>query len=167
MARTVRVMYQGASEMSKSLKDAFQDKEESLASDARYYKQLKAAIKKTGLGKAFDHLIAVEPKCKLFVGTHAVYVDVPVLSMKHMSEVLEFLQVRLNIEFDSSQDYAGSGYRMFTSSNYDWRWLYVRAMVDQNDKDDAALCKRVITSYKTVEQPVYELECKDAAVVAE
>lgn len=151
----------------KSLKEAFEMKESQMATDARYYKQTKAAIKASGLGKAYDALVAVEPKCGLYVGTYCVYLDVPVLSMKHMTEVLEFLQTRLGMEFDKSEDFPGSGYRMFTSTGRDWRWLYVRAMVDQNDKDEAALCKRVITGYKTVEQPVYELECKDGAVAAE
>lgn len=145
------------------LNDAFENKEQNMAYEASAYKRLKAKIKKTKLSKAFDQMVAVEPGCSIYVGAYTVYLDVPVKSMKHMAEVLEFLQAELGMEFDKSGDYPGGGYRMFTSTNQDFLWLNVRAMVHQNDEDDGALCKRVITGYKTVEQPVYKLECKDAA----
>ncbi len=141
----------------KSLKTAFADRLASYTRDIQRVRDCRDRPENKNLEAAFKALVACEPNAEINVFYTSVYIDVPVKSMKHMAECLEFFQAKLGIEFDRSVDFASSGTREFSSTGLPW--LTIRAITNENDAE--ATCKRVLTGYKTVEQPVYELECKD------
>ena len=141
----------------KTLKSAFAERLASYTQDLTRVRDCRDRPENKHVEAAFKALVACEPKAEINVFYTSVYIDVPVKSMKHMAECLEFFQAKLGIEFDHSTDFAASGTREFSSTGLPW--LVIRALTDENDAE--ATCKRVLKGYKTVEQAVYELECKD------
>ena len=151
--------------MAKSLTSQFAARQQDLRDNLTTLKRTKAKAKAVNLDKVFSALLAVEPNAEIYMYTYCVTIDIPVVSMKHMLEALEFIQLKTGIEFDKTTDLAEYGIRSFTSTNGQHDWLHVRALVSKDTDDAAALCKRKLTGYKTVEQPVYELECLDQTVL--
>lgn len=154
----------------KSLTAALADRKADIARQAANVKTLSRAVKATNLARAFDRLVAHCPQAELMVYSYSVYIDVPVKSMQHMTDALEFFENELGVEFTSTNDEPASGVRQF---DIGWQsaeklgfWLYVRALIRGNEDDPTATCKRVQTGVKMVEQPVYEIQCAEQLAVA-
>jgi hypothetical protein len=117
--------------------------------------------KKVDLARVFEDLKSCEPGARIWMGCNTIYIQLPVKSMKHMLEALDFVQTRTGVEFDQSFDSPSAGQRTFHSTRDGW--LCITAEVAQNDQDAEALCKRVQTGIEMVERPIFELKCLDAA----
>ena len=154
----------------KSLTAALADRKADIARQAANVKALSRAVKATNLARAFDRLVAHCPQAELMVYSYSVYIDVPVKSMQHMTDALEFFENELGVEFTSTNDEPASGVRQFDIGGQGAGklgfWLYVRALIRGNEDDPTATCKRVQTGVKMVEQPVYEIQCAEQLAVA-
>jgi hypothetical protein len=154
----------------KSLDLALAQRRADIVRQQKRFKEMGKLIKATKLGKAFAKLLQYEPQAELMVYEYSVYIDVPVKSMQHMTDALEFFENELGVEFTSTNDEPASGVRQF---DIGWQsaeklgfWLYVRALISGNEDDPTATCKRVQTGVKMVEQPVYEIQCAEQLAVA-
>jgi hypothetical protein len=146
---------------SKTVKGQLAYRRQSLKNDAKLIKEMELKCKERKIQQVMTKLCAVEPTTSMWIGSYTCQITVPVKSMKHMVEVLEFITAITGIDFDSSYDCASSGQRIFKNSHYTMDWLNIVAQVPL-DPEAAALCRRVQTGVKTVETPVWTLECSDA-----
>ena len=153
----------------KSLDLALAQRRADIARQQERFKEMGKLIKATKLGKAFAKLLQYEPRAECMVYEYSVYIDVPVRSMKHMTEALEFFQTALSVEFVTTTDYPASGTREFSTGyalNDLGFCLVVRALISGNEADATATCKRIQTGVKTVEQPIWEIQCDEQLAVA-
>ena len=95
----------------KSLTAALADRKADIARQAANVKTLSRAVKATNLARAFDRLVAHCPQAELMVYSYSVYIDVPVKSMQHMTDALEFFENELGVEFTSTKDEPTGGVR--------------------------------------------------------
>jgi len=123
---------------------------------------LLSIAKPTNFGKVLAKLVAAEPKVECYCYTYTVYLDIPVKSMKHMQDALEFLERELALDFNYTFDLPASGIRQFQDQRA--QWLMVQALIN-NDEDPTATCKRTVVGTEMVERVIYKLECSDAEQV--
>lgn len=148
--------------MASSVKEALAQSKQDVADTVARSAKMRAKVKLHNINKLFSALVKAEPRCSIYIGTYSVGITVPVLSMKHMLEVIEAAEQITEIEFDHSYDSAGAGQRVFTSKHWDHSWLNIVAQVTTSDDPNVpALCHRVVERMETIERPVYALECLD------
>jgi hypothetical protein len=145
--------------MATSFKEAVATQKAEAVLYANRVKAMRELAKIHKVEKLFNTLQAAEAKCTMYMGSYSVGITVPVISMKHMLEVLEIAEAITGIELDSNYENAASGQRIFQSSDYTKSWLSIIAQVAVLADDDTALCRRIKTGVRTIEQDVYELEC--------
>ena len=109
--------------------------------------------------KAYAALSALQPEVSLFVGFYSVQITLPVKSMKHMTEVLEYMERTTSLTCDTTEDAPYSATRAFMFGHNGW--LRVNATVSTDPTDTTATCHRHQTGVVMVEQPVYKLVCAD------
>ena len=144
--------------MAKSLKEAIKGQRDSLKMAIRYAETMRKRCVSLNIDKYFKVLVRAEPKANLFVGSYSIIITIPVVSMKHMMEAIEAAEICMGIEFDKSEDYPASGERNFTSSK-NWG-ITIKAQIPL-EQTDGQTCTRVQVGTKTVDEPVYELQCAD------
>ncbi len=139
----------------KSLKDALAYRTSELKESLKSVKELKDSVPKE-FNKIVDDIVACEPRTEVYAYHYSVYLCVPVKSMKHITEVLELLEARLGLDFDSTEDQPWSATRTFRSSKHSWLTLQAIAPIDEGE---GVTCHRIQTGVKVVEQPIYALQC--------
>ena len=147
--------------MAKSLKEAVGDRTNYIKYEQQLLKATVTKSKALGLDKVFAALVGVCPEADMYVGLYTVQVTLPVKSMKHILEALEFITARTGLEFGWSEDSPACSTRTFRV-NAD-HWLSINASVAGNEDDETATCKKVQVGVetKTEERPVYKLVCTD------
>lgn len=138
-------------------KQAVQTRRLSIASDKAGLDRMVRFSREAGIERIFNAIHKLEPRARIYVGTYTVRLFVPVISFKHMLEVLEFVQAQTGWEFDKSEDLAYSAERYYYASGHAWFQLVADASGNEENPD--ATCRRKTVGFKTVEQPIYELEC--------
>lgn len=148
--------------MAQSLKDALAGQANDLEYIKNSVKRVKHGCKTYNVDKLFKALHNAEPACTIYAGMYTVQIVVPVKSMKHMLEVIEFAEQVTGIEFDDSDDLPASGQRTFYSKDWDKSFIRIMAQVPLTDVPADQLCTRVQTGVEVIERPVYTLQCADA-----
>lgn len=144
--------------MTKTLKQCYADRLAGIKYDEKCLKLMLKNAKGANIDQAFARLLALEPAASLWLGAHSVQITLPVKSMKHMADVIEFMEQQTGLGCTGSKDDAYCAARCFVFTG---GWLMINAAVSRDPTDPTALCRRVQTGVTTVEQPIYALECTD------
>jgi hypothetical protein len=143
----------------RTAKQVIQSSTEAIANYVKYATQ--DIIKLSVYADQLDRVLSQfeeSHRIELMQSSGKFIVRVPVAKMDEVVPVIEALEEGFGIEFDSTEDVANYGWRLFKCKDYDW--IRVDAEVKQGSEE----CRKVIVAYETKQVPVYEIKCgEDAA----